>query len=163
MDGQRVAHASSVQFTTALKEQMDQKPGQVYDKQIGQEGQTRMADTTYKIGDLAREFGVTLRTLRFYEDKGLITPDRVGTTRLYSAEDRERLQIALFCKRIGLSLGEIREMLELHDRESVDQSVQRKIQKVYASQLRALERQRYEIGQAIMDLQDRLSSPAPAE
>ena len=51
--------------------------------------------TVFKIGDLAREFGVTLRTLRFYEDRGLIHPGRSGTTRLYGAQDRERLMEVL--------------------------------------------------------------------
>ena len=83
-------------------------------------GTAGTAGTIYKIGDLAREFDVTLRTLRFYEDRGLINPGRSGTTRLYSAEDRERLRVALFCKRIGLSLGDIRLVLELHDHSDGD-------------------------------------------
>lgn len=70
---------------------------------------------TFRIGDLAREFDVTLRTLRFYEDKGLITPERRGTTRIYSEADRDRLQLALFCKRIGLPLKEIRIVLQKHE------------------------------------------------
>lgn len=114
-------------------------------------------ETIYKIGDLAREFDVTLRTLRFYEDRGLINPARSGTTRLYSEEDRERLRIALFCKRIGLSLGDIRQVLELHDRSDADDQTSKKIRKVYASQLRALERQQEETRNTIADLQNKLA------
>ncbi len=106
----------------------------------------------YKIGDLAREFDVTLRALRFYEDRGLVTPARSGTTRLYSEEDRERLRIALFCKRIGLSLGEIGEMLDLHTVEGVGSSMD-KIRNVYSSQLKSLRQQQLETEKTIADLE----------
>ena len=66
---------------------------------------------TYTIGDLAREFGVTLRTLRFYEDRGLLSPRREGTARIYSARDRSRLSVILKGKHLGFTLTEIREML----------------------------------------------------
>ena len=112
---------------------------------------------TYKIGDLAREFGVTLRTLRFYEDKGLINPERSGTTRLYSASDRERLRVALFCKRIGMSLGEISEMLALHDQEESGANVHEKIRSVYTNRLKALEKHQMEVNETISDLQIRLA------
>ncbi len=72
-------------------------------------------DRAYRIGELASEFDVTLRTLRFYEDKGLISPRRVGNTRLYSRADRARLRIILLGKRVGFSLTDIREILELYD------------------------------------------------
>lgn len=110
----------------------------------------------YKIGDLAREFDVTLRTLRFYEDKGLITPDREGTKRLYSAKDKERLSIALFCKRIGLSLQEIRHVLELHDEGGEGNGAGSQIRQVYAEQLASLERQQQETEVTIRDLQRKL-------
>ena len=113
--------------------------------------------TIYKIGDLAREFDVTLRTLRFYEDRGLINPGRSGTTRLYSEEDRERLGVALFCKRIGLSLGDIRQVLELHDADDGDRQTVEKIRRVYASQLRTLEKQLEETSNTIADLQNKLA------
>jgi len=113
-------------------------------------------DLSYKIGDLAREFEVTLRTLRFYEDRGLITPARAGTTRLYSEDDRERLRIAL------LSLGEIREVLLLHDSESDDDSVQNKIRIIYAERLKALEKHQTEISETISDLQSRIEELNPA-
>lgn len=116
-----------------------------------------MAGTIYKIGDLAREFDVTLRTLRFYEDRGLIQPARSGTTRLYSSNDRERLRIALFGKRIGLSLGEIREMLDLHEEDNFADNSPNKIRDIYTSRLQALEKQREETAHTIADLQSRIA------
>ena len=71
--------------------------------------------TTYSISELAREFGVTTRTIRFYEDQGLLSPRREGTTRLFSPRDRVRLKLALRGKRLGFSLAEIRELFELYD------------------------------------------------
>jgi DNA-binding transcriptional MerR regulator len=66
---------------------------------------------TYTIGDLAREFGVTLRTLRFYEDRGLLSPRREGLARIYDAQDRSRLAVILKGKRLGFTLTEIRAMV----------------------------------------------------
>ena len=67
------------------------------------------------ISDLSEEFGVTARALRFYEDEGLIAPQRRGTARLYAQRDRARLAWILRGKRVGFSLGEIREMIDLYD------------------------------------------------
>lgn len=69
----------------------------------------------FSISDLCAEFGVTARALRFYEDEGLIGPERRGTTRIYSQRDRARLAWILRGKRVGFSLGEIREMIDLYD------------------------------------------------
>ena len=112
----------------------------------------------FKIGDLAREFGVTLRTLRFYEDRGLISPDRAGTTRLYGPEDRERLRIALFCKRTGMSLGEIREVLELNDQSNAGHDQSTKLRQLYVAQLAKLQQQHAETESAIRDLEDKIAS-----
>src|SRR6266852_3999653 len=70
---------------------------------------------TYSIADLAREFDVTHRAIRFYEDEGLLSPGRDGTRRVYSKRDWVRLKLILRGKRLGFSLAEIREMLELYD------------------------------------------------
>jgi len=70
---------------------------------------------TFTISDLAKEFGVTTRTIRFYEDQGLLSPKREGTTRVFSSRDRVRLKLALRGKRLGFSLAEIRELFELYD------------------------------------------------
>ncbi len=70
---------------------------------------------TYTISDLAREFEVTTRTIRHYEDQGLICPAREGTNRVFSGRDRVRLKLALRGKRLGFSLQEIRELFDLYD------------------------------------------------
>jgi DNA-binding transcriptional MerR regulator len=69
----------------------------------------------FSISDLCAEFGVTPRALRFYEDEGLIAPERRGTARIYSHRDRARLAWILRGKRVGFSLAEIREMIDLYD------------------------------------------------
>lgn len=71
--------------------------------------------TTYTISELAKEFGVTTRTIRFYEDQGLLSPKRDGTTRIFTPRDRVRLKLALRGKRLGFTLAEIRELFELYD------------------------------------------------
>lgn len=70
---------------------------------------------TYTISELAREFGVTTRTIRHYEEQGLLSPKRDGTSRIFSNRDRVRLKLALRGKRLGFSLNEIRELFELYD------------------------------------------------
>jgi DNA-binding transcriptional MerR regulator len=69
----------------------------------------------YSISDLSEEFGVTARALRFYEDEGLIAPIRRGLTRVYTKRDRARLAWILRAKRVGFSLSDIREMIDLYD------------------------------------------------
>lgn len=71
--------------------------------------------TTYSITDLAREFAVTTRTIRHYEDEGLLTPAREGLNRVFSTRDRVRLKLALRGKRLGFSLQEIKELFDLYD------------------------------------------------
>jgi DNA-binding transcriptional MerR regulator len=75
----------------------------------------RGSQQIFTIRDLAREFGVTARTLRFYEEKELLSPERQGQERLYSRRDRARLKLVLMGKRVGFSLEEIRAMLDLYD------------------------------------------------
>lgn len=74
-------------------------------------------ERTYSITDLCEEFDVTARALRFYEDEGLIAPTRQGLTRIYSWSDRARLAWILRGKRVGFSLADIREMIDLYDRD----------------------------------------------
>ena len=70
---------------------------------------------TYSISDLAKEFNVTTRTIRHYEERGLLTPKREGTIRIFSNRDRVRLKLALRGVRLGFSLNDIRELFELYD------------------------------------------------
>lgn len=74
-----------------------------------------MTATTYTISDLAREFAVTTRTIRYYEDRGLLTPARQRLVRVFSSRDRVRLKLALRGKRLGFSLREIKELFQLYD------------------------------------------------
>jgi DNA-binding transcriptional MerR regulator len=74
--------------------------------------------TSYTISDLAKEFDLTTRAIRFYEDMGLLQPDRAGVggrNRVYSARDRTRLRLTLRAKRLGLSLTEAKEIIDLYD------------------------------------------------
>ncbi len=69
----------------------------------------------FSISDLAREFDITTRTIRFYEDKGLLSPQRSGQKRIYNRSDRTRLKLVLRGKRLGFALADIRRMIELYD------------------------------------------------
>lgn len=108
----------------------------------------------YSISDLCAEFGVTARALRFYEDEGLIAPRRQGLTRIYSHRDRARLAWILRGKRVGFSLADIREMIDLYDvdderRSQRDVTVQKCRDRV--AQLAA---QKRDIDEAIAELSD---------
>lgn len=74
----------------------------------------------FKISDLAKEFGITTRSIRFYEDVGLIQPERKGTMRLYQRRDKIRLKLILRGKRLGFSLAEIKELFALYDTHQGD-------------------------------------------
>ena len=76
-----------------------------------------MPDKTYTISDLAKEFGVTTRTIRFYEEKGMISPLRDGQRRLYSSADRVRIKLILRGKRIGMTLQECVDVIDMYDPE----------------------------------------------
>ncbi len=71
--------------------------------------------TTFSISDLAREFNITPRTIRFYEDQGLLAPQREGRTRIFTRRDRTRLKLALRGKRLGFSLAEIAYLIGMYD------------------------------------------------
>ena len=75
---------------------------------------------TYKISELAKEFDITTRSIRFYEDMGLIQPERKGSMRVYQRRDKVRLKLILRGKRLGFSLAEIRDLLELYDTNQLD-------------------------------------------
>ena len=77
---------------------------------------------TWGIAELASEFGVTTRTIRFYEDKNLITPERLGQRRIYHSRDKVRLQLIMRGKRLGFSLDEIRAMIDLYDADPTEVS-----------------------------------------
>ena len=102
--------------------------------------------TTFTISELAREFGVTTRTIRFYEDQGLLSPKREGTNRVFSPRDRVRLKLALRGKRLGFPLAEIRELFELYD---VSRGEHRQLEEF----LTRLERRRADLEQQREDIE----------
>jgi DNA-binding transcriptional MerR regulator len=107
-----------------------------------------MATTTYTIGDLAREFDLTTRAMRFYEDMGLLQPERSGPggrNRVYSARDRTRLKLTLRAKRLGLSLSEARELIDMYDSPRDTGPQLRKFLLVLAQHRKALEEQLAEL------------------
>lgn len=108
----------------------------------------------YSITALAEEFGVTPRAIRFYEDKGLITPQRVGLNRIYSRRDRVRLGLILRGKRLGFSLSDIREMLDLYDLGDGQVEQMRVTLRKSSERLAVLERQRRDLDEAIAELRD---------
>lgn len=108
--------------------------------------------TQFSIGELAKEFDCTLRTLRFYEDKGLINPKRDGMNRVYTRRDRARLKLVLMGKRVGFSLTEIRDMLDLYDLRDGQVTQLRVALGRFNEQIAILEKQRDDIEQAIGEL-----------
>ncbi len=108
---------------------------------------------TFTIGDLSKEFGITLRTLRFYEDKGLLNPRREGLNRIYTKRDRARLKLVLMGKRVGFSLDEIRNMLDLYDLRDGQVTQLRVALTKFNEQIDVLVNQKNDIEQAIGELQ----------
>ena len=108
----------------------------------------------YSIGELCDEFEVTGRALRFYEDEGLLAPERKGTQRLYSDRDRARLAWILRAKRVGFSLATVREMLDLYDLGD-QRRTQRQVTVARCKErIAALEEQRRDIDTTIDELRD---------
>lgn len=117
---------------------------------------------TFSIGDLARDFGISLRTLRFYEDRGLISPRRVGATRVYTEHDRERLTVILKGKHLGFTLTEIRALLE---RDGQGDGTTAKLQlsaKQIDDQIAHLEAQKQEIEAALEELREQRKRARPS-
>lgn len=104
-----------------------------------------MSEETWTIGDLAQAFGITTRTIRFYEDEGLLEPERQGQNRIYRPRDRVRLKLILRGKRLGFSLSESRELIDMYhpDADNRDQ-LQALLDKI-ADRRRQLEQQKRDI------------------
>jgi DNA-binding transcriptional MerR regulator len=111
-----------------------------------------------RIGEMAKAFGVTLRTLRFYEDKGLLKPVRDGATRLYTRRDKARLKLILLGRKIGFSLRDVKQMLDLYDPSGTNARQLRVTLEKSEKQLARLNRQRMLLDEAIGDLQQLLTT-----
>lgn len=103
------------------------------------------ANRTYTITELATEFDITARAIRFYEDVGLLHPRRVGRNRVYTAGDRTRLKLTLRGKRLGLALSEIKQLVEMYDAASGSRQQLEAFLAVLTEHRRLLEQQREDI------------------
>ncbi len=107
---------------------------------------------TFTIGDLASEFDITTRAIRFYEAKGLITPTRVRGTRVYSRRERARLILILRGKRVGYKLDDIREYLDLYDSDSTQLTQLNFVQERMAESIAELEAKQRDIRESLEEL-----------
>jgi DNA-binding transcriptional MerR regulator len=123
------------------------------------------ADQTWSVGELADQLGITTRTLRFYEAEGLITPARAGSARIYDHRDRARIRLILRGKRFGMSLSEIREIVDMYD--GAASSERRQLETLLArldeitadltARQRDLNRTMSEVGEVAQQCRDRLT------
>lgn len=110
--------------------------------------------TTYSISELAKEFDVTTRSVRFYEDQGLLKPARRGQTRIFSSKDRVRLKLILRGKRMGFSLAETKELFDLWDETLTGNEKQLlKMLAILDNKRAQLEQQKNDIAQAEMEME----------
>ncbi|MCW8885485.1 MAG: MerR family DNA-binding transcriptional regulator [Motiliproteus sp.] len=113
-----------------------------------------MTDNTYSISNLAKEFEITTRSIRFYEDQGLVYPTRRGQTRIYSKRDRVRLMLILRGKRLGFSLAEIRELFDLYDASPTNGEAQlKRMLNIITDKKTALEQQIKDIAIVKLELE----------
>lgn len=115
---------------------------------------TRAEETAEMLGihEAAERLGVTMRTLRFYEDKGLISPQRVGTTRIYGKRELGRMQLILRGKRLGFSIREIKEFLDLYDVDPEHVEQVRQLLVKVGQRMAELRRQKRAIEQTMAEL-----------
>jgi DNA-binding transcriptional MerR regulator len=108
---------------------------------------------TWTISELAQEFSVTPRTIRFYEDRGIVSPKREGRTRIYSARDRTRLKLALRGKRLGLGLDEIGSLIDMYDGPGDTETQLQQYLAVLVQHRQTLERQRLDLEQTLAEIE----------
>jgi DNA-binding transcriptional MerR regulator len=133
--------------------------------EASQTGRAAPAERTWSVGELADELGITTRTLRFYEAEGLVTPARSGSARIYDHRDRARIRLILRGKRFGMSLAEIREIVDMYD--GAASSERRQLETLLArldeittdltARQRDLKRTLAEVGEVAQQCRDRLA------
>ena len=110
------------------------------------------ADAEYSIGELAAEFDVTPRAIRFYEAEGLLAPRRAGQRRIYTPRERTRLKLTLRGKRLGLTLSEIRSLIDMYEPGQDERPQLERFLAVLATHKSALERQREDIAAQLAEI-----------
>jgi len=113
---------------------------------------SRQESTTYSISDLAKEFALTTRAIRFYEDEGLLAPRRSGRSRVYGERERVRIKLILRGKRLGLALAEIRELLDLYEATRSERPQLAKFLQVLAARRAMLKQQQEEIAIVLSEI-----------
>lgn len=112
------------------------------------------AGTSYSISDLAGEFGITTRAIRFYENRGLLSPRRERQRRIYSRRDRTRLKLILRGKRLGMTLAEIKEVFDLYDMAHGEERQLERYLEILQEKHDSLLRQRQDLEDALSELED---------
>ena len=107
---------------------------------------------TFAISDLAREFDITPRTIRFWEDQGILAPEREGSKRIFTRRDRARLKMALRGKRLGLSLAEIKDLIGMYDSTEDDTPQLLECLRIMEKRRAALEQQREDIEAVLAEI-----------
>lgn len=108
--------------------------------------------TTFAISDLAREFGITPRTIRYWEDQGILAPEREGSKRIFTRRDRARLKMALRGKRLGLTLAEIKDLIGMYNSTEDETPQLIKCLSVMEKRRQALEQQREDIEAVLAEI-----------
>lgn len=111
-----------------------------------------MTESTWTISELAQEFSITPRTLRFYEDQGIVSPKRDGRNRVYLARDRTRLKLALRGKRLGLQLSDILSLINMYDGPGATTAQLRHYQQVLEKHRSLLEQQQQDIEDTLAEI-----------
>ena len=115
---------------------------------------TQSMDRLYTVTELARELSITARSIRFYEDKGLIAPQRAGNNRVYTGRDRARMILILRGKRLGFHLRDIKEYLDLYDADVSQKAQLRALIRSVRARLKQLEEQRRALDETLVELRD---------
>ena len=115
---------------------------------------SKISPTTYSISDLSKEFDITTRSIRFYEDQGLVSPSRKGQTRIYNQRDKVRLKLILRGKRLGFSLAETGRLFELYDVDKTSARQLNSIMELIHNKKNDLKQQLEDISAVLIELND---------